>query len=75
MLNFNQLRSFYEVAKSLNFSIAAENLSVSQPAVTKQIKSFESFWNLRLFMKKRGRIYLTEEGNIGSTHNHQIYGI
>jgi DNA-binding transcriptional LysR family regulator len=62
MLNLNQLRSFYEVAKSLNFSIAAENLSVSQPAVTKQIKSFESFWNLRLFAKRRGKIHLTEEG-------------
>ncbi len=62
MLNLNQLRSFYEVAKSLNFSIAAENLSVSQPAVTKQIKSFETFWNLRLFVKRRGKIHLTEEG-------------
>jgi DNA-binding transcriptional LysR family regulator len=62
MLNLNQLRSFYEVAKSLNFSIAAENLSVSQPAVTKQIKSFESFWNVRLFVKRRGKIHLTEEG-------------
>lgn len=62
MLNLNQLRTFYEVAKSLNFSIAAENLSVSQPAVTKQIKSFESFWNLKLFAKRRGKILLTEEG-------------
>lgn len=62
MLNFNQLRAFYEVARSLNFSIAAENLYVSQPAVTKQIKLFESSWNLRLFVKKRGKLYLTEEG-------------
>ena len=63
MLNSNQLRAFYEVAKSLSFSIAAENLYVSQPAVTKQIKMFEEHWNLKLFLKKRGKIYLTDEGN------------
>lgn len=62
MLNLNQLRTFYQVAKSLNFSIAAENLFVSQPAVTKQIKSFEAFCNLKLFRKKRAKVYLTDEG-------------
>jgi DNA-binding transcriptional LysR family regulator len=62
MLNLNQLRTFYQVAKSLNFSVAAENLFVSQPAVTKQIKRFEAFCNLELFRKKRGKIYLTDEG-------------
>ncbi len=62
MLNLNQLRAFYQVARSLNFSIAAENLFVTQPAVTKQIKLFEEFCNLKLFAKKRGRIYLKNEG-------------
>lgn len=62
MLNLNQLRAFYEVAKSLNFSIAAENLFVSQPAVTKQVRLFEEFCNLKLFNKKRGKIFLTDEG-------------
>ena len=58
MLNLNQLRTFYQVAKSLNFSVAAENLFVSQPAVTKQIKNFEEFCNLKLFRKKRAKIQL-----------------
>jgi DNA-binding transcriptional LysR family regulator len=62
MLNLNQLRTFYQVAKSLNFSVAAENLFVSQPAVTKQIKRFEEFCNLKLFIKKRAKVYLTDEG-------------
>jgi DNA-binding transcriptional LysR family regulator len=62
MLNLNQLRTFYQVAKSLNFSVAAENLCVSQPAVTKQIKNFEEFCNLKLFRKKRAKVYLTDEG-------------
>lgn len=62
MLNSNQLRAFYEVAKSLSYSIAAENLCVSQPAVTKQVKMFEEHWKLKLFLKKRGKIHLTDEG-------------
>lgn len=61
-MNLNQLRAFYQVAKSLNFSIAAENLFVSQPAVTKQIRSLEEFCKLKLFGKKRGKVFLTDEG-------------
>ncbi|NIS61364.1 MAG: LysR family transcriptional regulator [Proteobacteria bacterium] len=62
MLNFNQLRTFHQAAKSLNFTVAGKNLFVSQPAVTAQIKLFEEFCNLDLFAKKGRRIYLTDEG-------------
>ena len=63
MINFTQLRDFYQVAKNLNFTAAAGELFVSQPAVTAQIKLFEDYCKLKLF-KKRGRnIYLTDEGN------------
>jgi len=62
MLNLTQLRAFYEVAKHLNFSVAAENLFVTQPAVTKQVKLFQEFCNIRLFSRNRGKLYLTEEG-------------
>ena len=41
MLNLNQLRFFYEAARSQNFTMAAKKLFVSQPAVTAQIKQFE----------------------------------
>ena len=62
MLNFNQLRVFYYAAKNLNFTAAAGELFITQPAVTAQIKSFEEFCNLKLFKKKGRRIYLTDEG-------------
>jgi len=62
MLNFNQLRVFYYAAKNLNFTAAANDLFITQPAVTAQIKSFESFCNLKLFKKRGRRIYLTDEG-------------
>ena len=62
MLNFNQFRVFYYAAKNLNFTAAAGELFITQPAVTAQIKSFEEFCNLKLFKKKGRRIYLTDEG-------------
>ena len=62
MLNFNQLRVFYYAAKNKNFTAAAKDLSITQPAVTAQIKALEECSNLKLF-KKRGRnIYLTDAG-------------
>lgn len=62
MLNFNQFRVFYYAAKNLNFTAAAGELFITQPAVTAQIKAFEEFCNLRLFKKKGRKIYLTDEG-------------
>jgi len=62
MLNLHQLRCFYETAKNLSFSRAAENLFVSQPAVSTQIKLFEECFNLKLFRRTRGEIHLTVEG-------------
>lgn len=64
MLNFNQLRAFYQAAKSLNFTAAARNLYVSQPAVTAQIKLFEDFCKFRLFRKRGNRMDLTEDGKV-----------
>jgi DNA-binding transcriptional LysR family regulator len=62
MLNFNQLRVFYYAAKNLNFTAAANDLFITQPAVSAQIKSFEAFCNLKLFKKRGRRVYLTDEG-------------
>jgi DNA-binding transcriptional LysR family regulator len=62
MLNFNQLRVFYQAAKNLNFTAAANELFVSQPAVTFQVKSFEEYCNLKLFKKRGRQVYLTDEG-------------
>ena len=62
MLNFNQLRTFYYAAKNLNFTAAASELFITQPAVTAQVKSFEEFCNLKLFKKKGRKLHLTDEG-------------
>jgi DNA-binding transcriptional LysR family regulator len=63
MLNFNQLRVFYQAAKKLNFTAAANELFITQPAVTFQVKAFEEYCELKLFKKKGRRVYLTDEGS------------
>ncbi len=59
---------FMAVAENLNFSKAAEELFISQPAVTKHIKELESKLNVRLFERKSNRIYLTKAGKL--TYNY-----
>jgi DNA-binding transcriptional LysR family regulator len=73
MLNFNQLRIFYHVAKNLSYTLAAKDLFITQPAVTAQIKCFEDYCNLKL-LKRRGReIYLTDEGKILYKYAQKIF--
>ena len=43
MLNFNQFRVFYYAAKNLNYTVAAGELFITQPAVTSQINPLKSF--------------------------------
>ena len=62
MLNLNQLRVFYHAAKNLNYTAAAAELFITQPAVTAQMKAFEEFCKLKLFRKRGRNLFLTDEG-------------
>jgi DNA-binding transcriptional LysR family regulator len=62
MLNLNQLRVFYHAAKNLNYTLAASELFITQPAVTAQMKAFEEACNLKLFRKKGRNLFLSDEG-------------
>ncbi|MBW2205976.1 MAG: LysR family transcriptional regulator, partial [Deltaproteobacteria bacterium] len=73
MINFNQLRVFYHAARYENFTMAAEKLFITQPAVTAQIKLFEEHCNLKLFKKKGRKIYLTDEGKILYDYARQVF--
>lgn len=64
MINFNQFRMFYHAAKHRNFTRAASDLFVSQPAITVQMKAFEGFCGFKLFKKKGRKNWLTDEGRI-----------
>ncbi len=62
-LTLRQLRVFESVVRHLSFSRAAEELSLSQPAVSMQIKQLEENVGLPLFEQLGKRIYLTEAGH------------
>ena len=61
-LTLRQLQVFEKVASRLNFSRAAEELYLSQPAVSMQIKQLEEHVGLPLFEQMGKKIFLTEAG-------------
>ena len=63
-MNTFQLECFLTVAETLNFAKAAQILNITQPAVTKNIKSLEDELNTRLFRRSTRNVELTEEGKI-----------
>jgi DNA-binding transcriptional LysR family regulator len=73
MLNFNQLRVFCLAAKYENFTIAAQKLFITQPAVTAQIKQLEADCNLRLFKKRGRKVYLSNEGKAIYPYVRQLF--
>jgi len=64
LINYNQFRIFYHAAKNLSFTAAANDLYITQPAVTFQIKAFETHCGMKLFHKKGRGIFLSDPGKI-----------
>jgi LysR family glycine cleavage system transcriptional activator len=58
----NALRAFEAAARHLSFTKAADELFVTQAAVSHQIKSLESYLSIKLFHRKNRALLLTEEG-------------
>ncbi|HSB03828.1 MAG TPA: LysR family transcriptional regulator, partial [Thermodesulfobacteriota bacterium] len=70
--SLNSLLVFHEVAKHRSFSKAAEELFISQPAVTKHIKGLELRVGMGLIQRRRGGFALTEAGKILFKYSHKI---
>ena len=58
------LTAFLTVAETASFSMAAEQLCITQPAISKRIATLESQLNLKLFDRFARRVQLTEAGRI-----------
>lgn len=58
----NALRTFEIAARHLSFTIAAEQLNVTQVAVSRQIKMLEVYLETPLFIRGNRSLALTEEG-------------
>jgi LysR family transcriptional regulator, glycine cleavage system transcriptional activator len=59
----NGLKAFEAAARSESFTRAAEELNVTQGAVSHQVKALEDTLGLKLFRRERQRLILTEAGH------------
>jgi len=62
-MDINNLKAFVKVAEYSSFSLAAESLHLTQPAVSKRVATLESELNTRLFDRIGHQVTLTESGN------------
>jgi DNA-binding transcriptional LysR family regulator len=60
---FRQIKVFEAVARHLNYSHAAKELRLSQPAVSIHVRQLEEHAGLPLFEQRGKRIYLTPAGH------------
>ncbi|TKT84741.1 LysR substrate-binding domain-containing protein [Dyadobacter frigoris] len=67
-----RLQVFQAVATRLNFTRAASELFISQPAVTKHIHELESQLKIKLFERNGSKITLTQAGQLLLVHTKQI---
>jgi LysR family transcriptional regulator of beta-lactamase len=58
----NAIRAFEVACRHLNLSRAAEELSVTQGAISKQVIALEDFIGAQLFVREPGGLRLTNEG-------------
>jgi len=63
-LNIKQLEAFLLIAQLKNFTKAASQLEMSQPAISFQIKSLEEDLKITLFERNDKKVALTEAGRL-----------
>ena len=67
-ITIRQLQVFDAVARHLSYTRAAEELHLTQPAVSMQIKQLEGSVGLPLFEQIGKTIYLTQAGDAMLSH-------
>jgi LysR family transcriptional regulator, low CO2-responsive transcriptional regulator len=73
LINVSQLLTFYFVGKEGNITAAAEQLCITQPAVTKQIRALQNQFGVKLIHVKKRRVYLTEVGQELFLYAEEVY--
>ena len=63
-MNLNQLKIFYLAAKKKNLSLAAEELFITQPAVTKGIQRLQEFYDMKFVDHIGKQLVLTDAGEV-----------
>ena len=66
-MDFDQLTHFLKVAQHQNITRAAEDLGLSQPAVSRSIQKLEEELGQPLFERQTRKVVLTDAGVSGAT--------
>lgn len=61
-IRYAQIKAFHHVALHGGFSVAAEALGLSQPALSEQVRRLEVRYDLLLFRRQSRRVELTNRG-------------
>lgn len=61
-MDIDLFKTFLEVRNTRHFGRAAENLYLTQAAVSARIKQMEEYFGVQLFLRKRNNLQLTPEG-------------
>lgn len=67
-VNLEYYKIFYYVAKTGSITLAAEELSLSQPAVSQSIRNLERQLDITLFVRTKKGVRLTREGELLFTY-------
>ncbi|MXO04278.1 LysR family transcriptional regulator [Flavobacterium sp. HBTb2-11-1] len=70
-----RLKVFYTVALRLNFTKAATELYITQPAVSKHIQELEETYKTKLFERNGSKIALTPAGKMLQKYTKSIFDI
>ena len=61
-MNYSYMKAFYVVVKHQNISLAAKELGVTQPALSRIIANIENEYGTKLFFRSKNGVTLTREG-------------
>jgi LysR family transcriptional activator of nhaA len=73
--NYNHLYYFWAVAREGSIARAAEELMVSQPTISIQIKELEAAVGQQLFERAGRRLVLTDAGRIAFNYANEIFSL
>ena len=62
-MTITQIKYFITVVKCASYTKAAEQLFISQPALSRHIKNMEEELNIQLFVRTNNGIHLTPAGS------------